>query len=172
MMNNKQTASAKNLKIGIIVALVLVIALAGKNLLFTNSASAFSKIAAGNSNPSVAVRNGEVQDVTIQLSSNAYGPIVVQKGVPVRFHIQADQKNINGCNGTVVIPDYNVEVALKAGDNLLEFTPGETGTTSYSCWMGMIGSSIQVVDDISQYDAATAVVPAVSGGLNMPCCQR
>jgi len=33
-----------------------------------------------------------------------------------------------------------------AGDNIIEFTPTETGTIPYSCWMGMIKSNITIVD--------------------------
>ncbi len=171
-MNKNQTTFAKALKTGAILVLVLVIALVGKNLLSTNSASAYSKTASVKNPENVAVLNGDVQEVTIQLATNAYAPIVVQKGVPVRFHIQAEQKNITGCNGTVIIPAYHVQVALKAGDNVLEFTPKETGTLPYSCWMGMVTSSIQVVDDIANVDSSTAVAPGANSGSRMSCCQR
>ncbi len=170
-MNNNQTGTAKVLKIVSIVVLLVVIALVGKYLLFTNSASAFSKPATRENTANIAVLNGDYQEVTIQLASSAYAPIVVQQGIPVRFHIQADAKNINGCNGTVIIPMYNVEVTLKPGDNLLEFTMKESGTIPYSCWMGMITSSIQAVDDISKVDASTDVSPVINSDLSMPCCQ-
>lgn len=93
-----------------------------------------------------AVLVDDRQEVAIDLKARGYEPIVVQKGVPVRFNIRAEESQINGCNGTVVIPDYNVQTALKPGDNIIEFTPTETGTIPYSCWMGMINSSIQVVE--------------------------
>lgn len=160
------------IKIGTIAALLLVAVLVGKNLLFTNSATAFTKLTPGQNNANVATIKGDVQEVSIKLASGAYAPIVVQKGIPVRFNIQADAGDINGCNGTVVIPAYNVQVALKQGDNILEFTPDESGMIPYSCWMGMVSSSIQVVDDISKVDPATVSVPVVKSGLKMPCCQR
>lgn len=171
-MNINQGVSTKIIKIGTIVALFLVAALVGRNLLFPNSAAAYTNSATGQNTASVAVIKGDVQEVSIKLVSSAYGPIVVQKGIPVRFTIEADARDINGCNGTVVVPAYNLQVALKPGDNVLEFTPGESGTIPYSCWMGMVSSSIQVVDDLSKVDPATVSVPVVNSGLKMPCCQR
>ena len=32
------------------------------------------------------------------------------------------------------------------GDNIIEFTPTEAGTYTYSCWMGMLRSKIYVVN--------------------------
>jgi uncharacterized protein len=63
--------------------------------------------------------------------------------------VQAEQENINGCNNAIVIPAFDVRNNIVAGDNYFEFTPTETGTIAYSCWMGMIRSSITVVDDIN-----------------------
>ena len=44
----------------------------------------------------------------------------------------------------LVIPEYGIQKGLAPGDNVIEFTPTETGTFPYSCWMGMIRSSITV----------------------------
>ena len=100
-----------------------------------------------------AVRNpaavsGNVQTVTTSLK-NGYEPITVQTGVPVKWIIQADAGDINGCNGTLNIPAYNISKTLQPGDNEIDFTPQTAGTVPYSCWMGMIRSSITVVDDLS-----------------------
>nr|WP_320025401.1 sulfite exporter TauE/SafE family protein [uncultured Acetobacterium sp.] len=86
------------------------------------------------------------QTITTRLSSNSYEPITVHVGVPVKWTIQADESNINGCNNQILIPKYNIEKKLVAGDNIIEFTPTETGTIPYSCWMGMIKSNITIVD--------------------------
>lgn len=43
---------------------------------------------------------------------------------------------------------------LQPGDNVIEFTPTETGTFAYSCWMGMIRSRITVVEDINNVDSS------------------
>jgi len=87
-----------------------------------------------------------VQTIITKLSPNSYEPITVQVGVPVKWTIQADANDINGCNNQVLIPEYNIEKKLVAGDNIIEFIPTETGTVPYSCWMGMIKSNITIVD--------------------------
>jgi sulfite exporter TauE/SafE/copper chaperone CopZ len=104
----------------------------------------------GNSSVRVAQIAGNEQVVRMEVGPNSYEPITVQKGIPVKWIVHADEKNLNGCNGTIVVPKYNIEKKLIAGDNIIEFTPQEDGTIGYSCWMGMIKSSIQVVPDITK----------------------
>ncbi|HHY64414.1 MAG TPA: heavy metal transporter [Clostridiaceae bacterium] len=94
------------------------------------------------------VRNG-VQYVTTELEPNRYTPIVVQKGIPVKWTIKVEKGDLNGCNNPVTIPKLNMEIKLHPGDNLIEFTPEEEGNIIYTCWMGMITSNINVVDDIN-----------------------
>ena len=97
------------------------------------------------SNTAPSVSEG-VQTVTTKLSPNSYEPITVHVGVPVKWIIQADASDISGCNNQVLVPKYNIQKKLVAGDNLIEFTPTETGTVPYSCWMGMIKSNITIVN--------------------------
>ena len=99
-----------------------------------------------NGGNAAAVRDG-VQLITTGLSSGRYEPITVQKGIPVKWTIQAKAGEINGCNNRIIIPKFNKELKLEIGDNVIEFTPIESGTIPYSCWMGMIRSQITVVDD-------------------------
>ena len=100
----------------------------------------------------VATVQDGIQIVTTKLAPGRYEPITVQKDIPVKWTIQARNGDINGCNNEIVIPKYNNKKKLEAGDNIIEFTPSETGTFAYSCWMGMIRSKITVVDDISEID--------------------
>lgn len=87
-----------------------------------------------------------VQWVTTELKSNSYAPITVQAGIPVRWTLHAAEGTLNGCNNTVVIPAYGIEKPLEPGDNVIEFTPDESGIVPFSCWMGMIRSQITVVE--------------------------
>lgn len=104
--------------------------------------------AKGSQNSNVAVIEDGVQTVTTTLASGRYQPITVQKGIPVRWTIKADQSNINGCNNSMVIRKFGITYDFVPGDNIIEFTPTESGTVPYSCWMGMIRSKITVVDDL------------------------
>lgn len=101
----------------------------------------------------VATIKGDYQEVAIDLKANGYSSIVVQKGIPVKFNIRATEDAITGCNSPVVLSDFQKEMALKPGDNIVEFTPSEVGSYQYECWMGMLYSTIKVVDDLSVLDS-------------------
>lgn len=119
----------------------------------------------------VATLQNGVQTVTTTLSSGRYEPIVVQKGIPVKWTIEADKSNINGCNNSIVVPKYDLQYDLKAGSNVIEFTPSESGTYPYSCWMGMIRSKITVVDDLNNIDSkAVQENPSSSDNAGLPSC--
>lgn len=110
--------------------------------------------------------DGKEQTVRISLDPNrmnSYPPIVVQKGIPVRWIISAEKNALDLCNETVVVPAFRIERRLAAGDNILLFTPEEAGDFVYTCWMGMIKSSIQVVEDLAAYTMGhTAVASPAS----------
>ena len=97
----------------------------------------------------VASLKGNSQTVVTSLEPGRYTPIVVQKDIPVKWIIHADAEDLNGCNNPIVIPKYNLTKELKPGDNVIEFVPTEEGNIVYTCWMGMIRSSITVVEDIN-----------------------
>lgn len=91
-----------------------------------------------------------IQTVTTNLDQGIYKPIVVQTGIPVKWTITAKDGDLSSCNNKMVIRSYGVEKALSVGENVVEFTPTKSGTVVYSCWMGMVGSTITVVDDLNQ----------------------
>jgi sulfite exporter TauE/SafE/copper chaperone CopZ len=117
--------------------------LSGFALPFATDGSSVS--AAASPSNTASVDSEGVQTITTKLSPNSYEPITVKVGVPVKWIIQADEKDINGCNNQILVPKYNIQQKLVPGDNVIEFTPTETGTVPFSCWMGMIKSKITVV---------------------------
>lgn len=80
------------------------------------------------------------------LSAGSYPNITVKAGTPVIRKIQASEQTINGCNKTILIDNYNIEKVLEPGENTIKFTPKETGTITYTCWMGMITGTITITD--------------------------
>lgn len=112
------------------------------NLLQLSTASEASQL----NEPMLVIKEG-YQIVNSTLSSGGYPDITVQTGIPVKWTIDAPQGSINGCNNRMIIPEYNIEYQFKTGENTIEFTPTKSGKFSYSCWMGMIRSSITVVED-------------------------
>ncbi len=109
------------------------------------------------------------QEVVSRVTSSSYEPIIVQAGLPVRWTLKAGAGDLNGCNGTITIPDFNITKKLTPGDNAIEFTPKSAGNVGFTCWMGMISSTIRVVSDLSKVSrddvkklAETAGEPALS----------
>lgn len=88
-----------------------------------------------------------VQMVYSTLRPGQYPTITVQAGIPVRWTIDAPEGSINGCNYKMIIQKYSMEYTFQEGENIIEFTPTETGTISYTCWMGMIRGSIIVTEE-------------------------
>lgn len=86
------------------------------------------------------------QTVTVNLTYSSYGDIAVKKDVPVTFVIHAEENYITGCNGVVMSSDFGFKTQLKAGDNVITFTPTEAGTYTYTCWMNMIRNTIYVYE--------------------------
>lgn len=93
-----------------------------------------------------ALAEGDVQKVRTTLESGRYQPITVTAGMPVEWTIEAPEGSINGCNNRIFIPAYGIEHAFQYGENVIRFTPDKAGTYPYSCWMGMITSTITVVE--------------------------
>lgn len=110
----------------------------------------------------VKVADG-VQLVDSTLSSGKYPAITVQAGIPVKWNISAAEDDINGCNNRLYIPEYDIEYSFEPGENIIEFTPKKTGKFSYSCWMGMIRSSITVVTPGADTSSANASNDGAAG---------
>ena len=86
-----------------------------------------------------------VQIVKSTLRPNRYPAITVQQGIPVRWTINAPPGSITGCNYSVILYEYGIQFDFQPGDNVIEFMPDKAGRFRYSCWMGMIRSTITVV---------------------------
>jgi len=99
------------------------------------------------SKQSVPVVENGVQIIRSTLRPNRYPAITVQQGIPVRWTITAPPGSITGCNYAAIFNEYGIEHVFHQGENVIEFTPVKTGKFRYSCWMGMIRSTITVVAD-------------------------
>lgn len=141
---------------------VLVMALG--LIMFTRGMSLFGvalpTVAPGPSG-SIAVAKvvGDYQEVRTTVESGDYHPFIVQKGIPVRWTVSAKAEDLNGCNNPLTVPQYGIRKTLVPGDNLIEFTPDRDGTIAYTCWMGMISSSIRIVPDLKLLTARDLSAP-------------
>lgn len=102
------------------------------------------------------------QIVNSTLSSGRYPSITVEAGVPVKWIINAPSGSINSCNYRMLVQEYGIEYTFKNGENVIEFTPTETGTFYYTCWMGMIRGSITVTQKSSDDTVSSSNVSTLS----------
>jgi plastocyanin domain-containing protein len=120
----------------------------------------------------VATIQDGVQLLNTSMASG-YEPVVVQAGIPVRWTIRATEDSLNGCNNPLTIPSYGIQLRMVPGDNVIEFTPKIVGDVLYTCWMGMISSTIRVVQDVASVKASDIPAPGAppgSAGGGMSCC--
>ncbi len=86
-----------------------------------------------------------IQRVTSNITSNSYESISVESGTITQWTIHVDQGELTGCNNRIVIQSLGIEIPLQVGDNIVEFVPERKGTITFTCWMGMIRSSITIL---------------------------
>lgn len=98
---------------------------------------------------SIAPR-GDVQTIRMTVEGIDYVPAEFQVEVnrPVRFIV--DGTNAEGCVKYFSIPSLKINEKLKPGENIYEFTPQKTGKIPFSCSMGMVFGSINVVEALSE----------------------
>lgn len=139
------------LKTSAVLVAVLGIIMLGRGLSLSGVALPFMGSEQERSSDA-AVQTSTVDDrgvqniVSTMTSSTRYPVITVKAGVPVVWTFKASAALLNGCNRTLVIPQYNIQLKLKDGDNIIKFTPAKAGVESYTCWMGMVGGQINVMN--------------------------
>ena len=87
-----------------------------------------------------------VQHVQSTLTPARYPTITVKKGIPVRWELTVPEGSLTGCNYRMLFQEFGFMYTLGYGTNLIEFTPGRSGSIPYTCWMGMIRGTIRVED--------------------------
>ncbi|MDD5336913.1 MAG: sulfite exporter TauE/SafE family protein [Candidatus ainarchaeum sp.] len=128
----------------LVLVLGLVMANNGFNLL---GFSGFASAPAGGSIANVSNGTGaQVQTIKMTVDGFGWSPdsFVLKKGVKVRWVI--DVKELTSCNKEIIVRDYGLDIKLRQGENIVEFTPDKEGTVRWSCWMGMIPGTFQVVN--------------------------
>ena len=94
----------------------------------------------------VVPRQGNVQIVKMTQSASGYTPnnFTIARGVPVKWIINSTDPN--SCASSILSSKIGVRQNLHPGENVIEFTPTETGKIPFSCMMGMFRGSFTVVE--------------------------
>ena len=151
---------AQKAKLFFVVAGLAVIIFGWVNI--ANGSRLVSGLGAGKSAQVTDTTNAQVVEMT--QNSNGYSPNVftVKKGVPVKWIITS--KSVLSCASYIVMPKYGISQGLKAGENIITFTPTETGEIPFSCSMGMYTGKFIVVEDTSSASAPSTTTLASTGG--------
>ena len=143
-------ATKRILKIAAILVLILGLIMLNRGLVVLGSNYSFEAIVAsvtGTSAGSSAVISGDYQEINMEVTRYGWTPdtFTLKKGVLVKWNI--DVKELTGCNNEIIVRNYGLDVKLKQGMNVVEFTPDEAGTVRWSCWMGMIPGVFIITED-------------------------
>ncbi len=151
LLSRKFTKSM--LKVSAALVILLGFVMIGRGFALNGTGVSYAQVDGWN----MAQIDGGVQNIVTPLEGREYPAIVVQKGIPVRWVIEAEATQLNGCNNRINLNKFDQpEIPLYTGENVIEFTPTESGSFYYSCWMGMISGQIKVVDDLSAIDAPSS----------------
>ena len=102
---------------------------------------------ASSESEAVSEEKTDVQIVRSTFSGGRYPNITVKAGTPSSWIIDVPKGALNGCNYRMVLRAYGISHTFSEGEDVIEFTPEETGTVNYTCWMGMIRGKIFVTDE-------------------------
>ena len=100
----------------------------------------------------------------MEVSASGYSPnsFVLKKGVPVKWNINVPQ--LFSCTNELIMNAYGIDVHLKQGLNVVEFTPDKIGTIQFTCGMGMLrGSFIVTETGTASQEEVKAATPKAGG---------
>lgn len=94
------------------------------------------------------VANTDVTEQTVDMIVSAFeykpASFTVKKGVPVHWQIYARESS--GCTSTLISRELGINKKLIRGMNDITFVAKRTGTIAFSCGMGMVKGSINVIN--------------------------
>lgn len=94
---------------------------------------------------SAPVQDAAEQVITMDVTSYGYQPdsFTIKKGVPVRWEINGI--DVGGCTNSIVSRQLGISQPLQKGLNVITFTAQQTGRIAFSCGMGMVRGSFNVI---------------------------
>lgn len=158
-------ATAKILKASGVIVMILGLVMINRGLALAGTGLDTKTLVASASSENLITGNTiNLQDgyqiIEMDVTRNGWEPniFVLQKDVPVKWIING--KEINGCNRAILVPKYGLTFDIQSGEQVIEFTPTESGTVPWSCWMGMISGTFIVTDDVSNVDVQKEIASA------------
>ncbi len=145
------TATKRILKLSGIIVLILGLVMLNRGLSLTGSGYDINSILNGAKNvdtnkTKVYIDSEGYQTINMEVNRYGWSPdsFVLKKDVPIKWVI--DGKEITNCNKAIQVPKLGLKFDIKQGKQTIKFTQTETGTISWSCWMGMIPGTFIVTE--------------------------
>lgn len=149
----------KLLKVSGVIVIILGAVMLNRGLAVTGSGADFNTLIARLAQQLAPVVSetqvaATEQTITMDVLSTGYSPnrFTLRKGIPVKWVINGEE--LNECNKEIIVPQYNLKIALQPGKQVIEFTPREVGVVPWNCWMGMIPGTFIVVESAPKPTAA------------------
>jgi len=123
----------KALKISAVIVALLAVIMLWRGIVAINANNSITD----DSDSGTQTING-VQVIKMAVTYNGYEPdtINIKKDIPVRWVI--DGSGITGCTSVIRIPSLQIKKQLSRGENIIEFTPTQSGELPFSCGMQMV----------------------------------
>jgi len=128
-------------------------------------------LSASNNNSNISKSNNGQQTIDVRVFADHFEPSVItlEANVPTTFRIT--DKGMTGCTSAAMargLFDKPIQLASK-GTVEQNFTPTKPGRYVLSCWMGMVTSTVNVIEkgaqvQPAQYDTTAVVDNVPSGG--------
>jgi len=132
--------------------------------------SSYSFVATGSTGDLVPVFNGK-QVIKMDASSRGYAPnrFKIRANTPTRWEITTN--NISGCTNAIISRSlFAGQIDLVDGTtSVKEFTSPKPGVYKFSCWMGMVSGTVEVVDSSGSTGTSANTAPAESGAKGCGC---
>ncbi|MDR2137280.1 MAG: sulfite exporter TauE/SafE family protein [Synergistaceae bacterium] len=133
-------------KVGAVVVCLMGLTMIGRGLALSGIPLPTATLTRDSDDFAASVVVGDFQRLTTEFGAYRYTPIQLKAGVPVVWTILVREENYNSCNNAIELPAFGLKAKLNAGETIVKFTPDREGDFVYTCWMGMIKSTIRVVN--------------------------
>ena len=104
-------------------------------------------------------------------AGSTYSPnkITLRANTPTRWEVTAS--GISGCTNAIISRSlFDGQIDLVDGTtSVKEFTSPKPGVYKFSCWMGMVSGTIEVVDSSGSVGTAVNTAPVESGAKGCGC---
>ncbi|KKU32354.1 hypothetical protein A3K29_05970 [Candidatus Collierbacteria bacterium RIFOXYB2_FULL_46_14] len=111
---------------------------------------------------------GGKQVIKMEASARGYSPNRFQIRVGVPTIMEVTDTGTSGCTNAIISKLFEGQIDLIPGQvSTREFTPAKVGVYKFTCWMGMVSGTIEVVD--SQGSVGTVTEPVGSGAKGCGC---